>query len=513
MTRPHLFQLVRRAATINPQGPAICDGDVVTWAEARARIETMAGRLAGAGVQAGDRVAILSANSGRYVEAVFAIPRLGAIAAPLNTRLSLEELATLIRDAGASLLLCDAASLATALDLRAAGAADTILLLGPANSAVGSLDDVAPASPLPPEPGADQVAFLLYTGGSTGRLKGVMHTTSALVANVYQSAEVMGDTRDMRFLYVAPLFHVGALAYVVAMAMHAGANVPLPAFDPQAVLRTIERERITHVALVPTMISRVLQAADFATYDLSSLRRIIYGASPITEALLRRAMAAFPTVEFAQSYGQTETVSICILPPWRHAVDGPLSGKLKSAGAPAVGVDVRIVADDGSDVAVGEIGEIVMTSESVMVGYWNQPEVTADTIRDGWLHTGDMGFMDADGVVTLVDRKKDMIISGGENIYSVEIEDVLARHPAVLEYAVIGLPDTNWGERVHAVVRLRPGAMAEPEELIAHCRAHLSHYKCPRGLTISEVPLPLSGAGKVLKRELRAALAATAKPA
>jgi len=512
MTRPHLHQLVRRAAAINPQGPAISDGGVVTWAQAQAGIETMAARLAGAGVKAGDRVAILSANSGRYVETLFAIPRLGAVAAPLNTRLSLEELAALIQDAGASLLLSDASSLETALALRAAGAADRILLLGPAIRGVDALDDVAPDQ-LPPEPGADEVAFLLYTGGSTGRPKGVMHTSSALVANVYQSADVLGDTRDMRFLYVAPLFHVGALAYTVAMAMHAGVNVPLPAFDPQAVLRAIERERITHVALVPTMISRVLEAPDFATYDLSSLRRIIYGASPITEALLRRAMAAFPDAEFAQSYGQTETVSICILPPWRHALDGPLSGKLKSAGPPAIGVDVRIIADDGSDVAQGEIGEIVMTSDSLMVGYWNQPEVTAETIRNGWLHTGDMGFMDADGIVTLVDRKKDMIISGGENIYSVEVEDVLARHPTVLEYAVVGLPDSNWGERVHAVVRLRPGAEATPEELIAHCRAHLSHYKCPRTLTISDTPLPLSGAGKVLKRELRAALAAAATPA
>ncbi|MBU1375628.1 MAG: AMP-binding protein [Alphaproteobacteria bacterium] len=508
MTRPHLFQLVRRAAAINPRGPAICDDGVATWAETLANIEAMAGRLAGAGVRPGDRVAILAANSGSYIEALFAIPRLGAIAAPLNTRLSLTEIAALIHDAGARLLLADAGSLAAAAELRAEGAVDRVLLLGSAGDGAESLAALT-AAPLPPEPAADEVAFLLYTGGSTGRPKGVMHTSSALIANVHQSADVLGDTRDMRFLYVAPLFHVGALAYTVAMAMHAGANVPLPAFEPQAVLRAMERERITHVALVPTMLSRVLEAPDFERHDLASLRRIIYGASPISEALLRRAMAAFPDAQFAQSYGQTETVSICVLPPWRHVVEGPLAGKLKSAGPPAIGVDVKILADDGSEVGVDEIGEIVMTSDSLMVGYWNQPEITAETLRDGWLHTGDMGFIDQDGVVTLVDRKKDMIISGGENIYSVEVEDVLARHPAVLEYAVVGLPDPHWGERVHAVVRLRDGAAASAEELIEHCRAHLSHYKCPRSVTLAETPLPLSGAGKVLKRELRVTLAAT----
>lgn len=507
MTRPHLFQLVRRAASINAKGPAICENGVITWAEARARMEAMAGRLCAAGVRPGDRVAILSANSGAYVEALFAIPRTGAIAMPLNTRLSLAEVATLVGDARPRTLLTDAANLDTATALRAQGAVEQVLLLGAEAEGVDSVDGLHAAA-LPPEPSGDEVAFLLYTGGSTGRSKGVMHTSSSLIANVHQSVDVLGDTRDMRFLYVAPLFHVGALAYTVVMAVHAGANVPLATFDPAGVLRTVEQGHITHVALVPTMLSRVLEAPGFDRYDLTSLRRIIYGASPITEALLRRALAAFPKAEFAQSYGQTETVTLTVLPPWRHVLDGPLAAKLKSAGAPAIGVDVKVVADDGSELAAGEIGEIIATTDSQMTGYWNQPEATAETLRNGWIYTGDMGFMDEDGIVTLVDRKKDMIICGGENIYSVEVEDVLARHPAVLEYAVIGLPDAQWGERVHAVVRLRDGASASGEELIEHCRAHLSRYKCPRTVTLSETPLPLSGAGKVLKRDLRAILSA-----
>lgn len=363
--------------------------------------------------------------------------------------------------------------------------------------------DETPLGILPPEPSGDEVAFILYTGGSTGRSKGVMHTSATLIANVYQSTELLGDTRGMRFLYVAPLFHVGALAYIVAMAMHAGANVPLGAFDPVLMLETIARCRVTHVAAVPTMLSRVVEAPELTKHDISSWRRVIYGASPISESLLRRAMIALPGAEFAQSYGQTETVTLTILPPARHAIEGPMVGKLKSAGAPALGVDMKVVDDDGYEVPTGELGEIIARCAALMTGYWNRPDATAEAIRHGWIYTGDVGFADAEGFITLVDRKKDMIISGGENISSVEVEDALCRHAAVLECAVIGLADPDWGERVHAVVRLRDGTTATEPELIAHCRTHLAGYKSPRSVTLMENPLPLSGAGKVLKRELR----------
>ena len=459
----------------------------------------MAGRLAALGVREGDRVAILAANSGRYIDALFAIPRLGAIATPLNTRLSIEEMAILVRDADAMLLLADDSFLAMAEALRANGAVPRVQPLNP------SFDDL-PTGDLSGEPSGERTAFILYTGGSTGRSKGVMHSSATLIANAWQSAEIIGDLRDMRFLYIAPLFHVGALAYTAVMAMHGGVHVPLATFDPDQMLRTIARDRVTHLAAVPTMLSRVIETPGFDSHDLSSLRRVIYGASPISDSLLRRAMQALPGAQFAQSYGQTETVTLTILPPEWHALDGDKAGKLKCAGRPTPGVDMKIIDDDGAPVPPVAFGEVVARSASIMPGYWNLPEATADTIRDGWIHTGDIGLLDEDGFLTLVDRKKDMIISGGENISSVEVEDALAAHSAVLECAVIGIADPDWGERVHAVVRLRDGMSVTTDDLIAHCRTRLAGYKCPRTLDIVTAALPLSGAGKVLKRELRADL-------
>lgn len=496
---PHLFQLARRSATIHANAPAIIEGEELrTWAETYGDMEKMAAGLLFRNVSAGDRVGILAANSGAYIRALFAIPRIGAIATPLNTRLVASELAELAEDAGISLLLCDESHWDMGETLLAQGIVASIAKIDSLTVA----QDVA----LPPEPDGDQTAFILYTGGSTGRSKGVMHSCKTLIANAYQSSAVMGDTTDMRFLYVAPLFHVGALAYTVVMALHGGANVPLATFDPVTMLDQIARHRVTHVAAVPTMLGRVIEAPELAQFDISSLRRVIYGASPISESLLLRALSSLPRAEFVQSYGQTETVTLTLLPPARHVIDGPLAGKLKCAGCATPGVDLRVVDDDGVEVPAGVLGEIVARSAAIMPGYWNRPDATADTIRGGWLYTGDIGFLDTEGFVTLVDRKKDMIISGGENISSVEVEDALARHDAILECAVIGIADPDWGERVHAVVRLRDGEAATEDEIIAHCRQVLASYKCPRSVTISAVPLPLSGAGKVLKRELRDAL-------
>ncbi len=507
MPAPHLWELVERAALVNASGEAIIFGDKrTTWRETRNAIEMLATKLVGAGVGRGDRVAILAANSDRFIQALFAIARIGAIAAPINTRLALEEMDALARDAEPCLLLTDATFEKHALTLRAQGAVPNVARLDAVAGEAPSIDSVQGGA-LPPMGDANETVCLLYTGGTTGRPKGVMHNSDSLVMNVFQSADILGSPRDMRFVHVAPLFHIGAIAYTVAVTLHAGTHIPLPAFDPEAVLNTIGANQATHVTLVPTMIARVLDCPNFADKNLSTLRRIVYGASPIPETLLTRAIEALPHVEFGQSYGQTETITITVLPAQRHVMSGPLAGKLKSAGLPAPGATVEVRISDGAIAARGELGEICVRSGSLMSGYWRNAEATAATLRDGFVHTGDIGFMDEDGFVTVVDRLKDMIITGGENVYSVEVEDALFRHPAIAECAVIGLPHSEWGEKVHAVVRLKDGAQASAEDLIAFCRSRIAAFKAPRSISFSTTPLPLSGAGKVLKREIRDALA------
>lgn len=503
---PHLFQAVRRAALLFPDRPAIIEDEQSrNWAETKADIEAMATGLLAMGVQPGDRVGILGGNSAAYIRAVFAIPRIGAIVTPLNTRLTLQELADQSEDVGLSLLLADTQHIGIAQALQEQGAVAQVAALEARYTAV--------SASLPDEPDGETTAFILFTGGSTGRAKGVMHNSRTLFANAYQSAEVMGPLDDLRFLYVPPLFHVGALAYVVVLALHGGTHVPMKAFDPAAMLEMIARERITHFAAVPTMLARIIDETGLEACDLTSLRRVIYGASPISESLLRRAMAALPGAQFVQSYGQTETVTLTLLPPERHVIEGPLAGKLTCAGRATPGVDLQVVDDAGKLVPTGELGEIVARSAAIMQGYWGRPDATGEAIRKGWLHTGDIGFIDEDGFVTVVDRKKDMIISGGENISSVEVESALASHEAVAECAVIGLADPVWGESVHGVVRLREGSEVTENDLIAHCRQRIAPYKCPRAITIFATPLPLSGAGKILKRVLRETLNAKAASA
>jgi long-chain acyl-CoA synthetase len=290
----------------------------------------------------------------------------------------------------------------------------------------------------------------------------------------------------------------------VATAVLAGTNVFIPAFTPAASLEAIERHRVTRMFLAPTMLNMVLNDPAFADFDLSSLRCIIYGASPMPEALVRQAMKALPEVKFVQSYGQTETSPILsILGPERHVLEGPLSGKLRSAGQPIPGVELRIFDKNDQPVSNGTVGEICARGENVMAGYWQLPELTEEALRGGWLHTGDGGYLDDDGFLFIVDRMKDMIVSGGENVYPAEVENALAMHPDVAECAVIGVPDEKWGERVHAIVCLREATVFDESQLIAHCRELIADFKCPRSIEFRDAPLPVSAAGKVLKTELR----------
>jgi long-chain acyl-CoA synthetase len=306
------------------------------------------------------------------------------------------------------------------------------------------------------------------------------------------------------YLHAAPMFHLANGAVMFSLLLSGGANVIIKAFNPEALVVAVEREKVTDVLLVPTMIQMLVDHPALESHDLSSLTRVVYGASPISEALLDRAMAALPEAQFCQAYGMTELSPCATILHWKeHIGEGRAKGRHRAAGRATLGCEVRIVDPDDQPVARGVVGEIAARGDNVMMGYWEHPEETARALSGGWMHTGDGGYMDEDGFVYVVDRVKDMIISGGKNVYSIEVENVVAQHPAVAQCAVVGVPSDEWGEQVHAVVVRKPDAQVSGQEIIAFCKERIAGYKCPRSVDVGDVPLPMSGAGKILKRELR----------
>ncbi|GHE61002.1 fatty-acid--CoA ligase [Camelimonas fluminis] len=500
---------LRKFLDDNPQGIATIFGDRQrTWAEIGDRVQRFAGALHGLGVKHDDRVAVMSQNNDKYFEIYLAVAWAGAVVVPLNVRWSQAENEDALRDCRASLLLADDAFAVMAQSLSAAIGNLPLVYMGEQSAPEGFADYeqlIANATPVDDamRQGAD-LAGIFYTGGTTGRSKGVMLSHHNLMLNAVNSlsANLMGQ--GSRYIHVAPMFHLGNGGVMYANMLLGGSNVMLPVFTPGAVAAAIDRHRVTHMMLVPTMIQMLVDSPDIDGYDLSSLEQIIYGASPISEALLDRAMQRLPGVRFVQAYGMTELSPMAtLLRPEDHLGENRAKGRHRSAGRTVATCELRIVDENNNPLPRGEVGEIIVRGDTVMMGYWERPVETAAAIVDGWMHTGDGGYMDADGYVYVVDRIKDMIISGGENVYSVEVENVLAQHPAVAQCAVIGIPSERWGEQVHAVVVLRPGAEASPEDLMAFCRDRIAGYKCPRSVDLSAEPLPLSGAGKILKRTLR----------
>src|SRR5581483_4719590 len=348
------------------------------------------------------------------------------------------------------------------------------------------------------------LAGIFYTGGTTGRSKGVMLSHGNLMVNALNALGEGLFQSSAIYLHAAPMFHLANGAAMYSLLLSGGSNVMIQGFTPEGVMAAIQSERVTDALLVPTMIQMLVDHPAIGSYDLSSLKHVIYGASPISDAVLGRAMAALPNVEFTQAYGMTELAPIATLLHWKeHIGEGRAKGRHRAAGRATLGCEVRIVNADDQPVPNGTVGEIVVRGENVMMGYWERPEETAKAIIHGWMHTGDGGYMDEHGFIYVVDRVKDMIISGGENIYSVEVENAISQHPAVAQCAVIGIPDDRWGELVHAVVVTKPGAQLTAGELIEFCKTLIAGYKCPRSVEISPTALPLSGAGKVLKRDLR----------
>jgi acyl-CoA synthetase (AMP-forming)/AMP-acid ligase II len=499
---------LQRAVRQTPDLPATIFGDRVrTWAESADRVARFASALRALGVASGDRVGILSHNSDVYHEFLLAVPWADAVVVPANTRWSPAEIAFSLVDSDTAVLLVDEAFAPMVPRLRAeAPVLRTVLYAGPGPAPEGLLDLeelIAGHDPVPDvRRGGDSLAGIYYTGGTTGQPKGVMLShanllTSALGSVASGAFLVPGG----RYLHVAPMFHLADGAGGAARTALGGTHVIVPGFTPAGVADTIERHRVTDVLLVPTMVQLLVDSPDAADADLSSLRNLLYGASPISEAVLERAAKRMPTVDFTQAYGMTELSPVAtLLGPADHQVPR----LRRSAGRSAPHSEVRIVDEADRELPNGSIGEIVSRGGHVMLGYWNRPEETAAALRGGWMHTGDGGYLDDEGYLFVVDRIKDMIVSGGENVYSVEVENALAKHPAVASCAVIGVPDEEWGERVHAVVVLAPGSAALTGEVLrAHVKEHIAGYKAPRTVEFVDA-LPLSGAGKVLKRELRA---------
>jgi long-chain acyl-CoA synthetase len=500
---------LRRVLQINPRGVStICGERRRNWRETGERVARLASGLRGLGGAPGERIAILSLNSDRYLEVYLATAWAGAVVVPLNIRWSAAENEDALRDCRAKILLFDKtfAPIARAL---AAALPDLVLVYAddgePPERALAYEELLARSAPIPDamRQGAD-LAGVFYTGGTTGRSKGVMLSHANLMANAFNSLADRPVAGEAIYLHAAPMFHLANAGAMYTVMLRGGANAMIPFFTPDGALAIIEKARVTDTVLVPTMIQMLVDHPKFGAYDVSSLARVTYGASPISEALLRRAMAALPNSQFMQGYGMTELSPAATFLGWdQHTGEGLAKGRLRSAGRAAYGCEVRIVDPVDQPVAPGIVGEIVVRGDNVMMGYWERPEETAKAIVEGWMHTGDSGYMDEDGYVYIVDRLKDMIVTGGENVYSIEVENALAQHPAVAQCAVFGIPDEEWGEQVHAAVTLRNGAEATPEELIDFARARIAHYKAPRSVEVRAEPLPLSGAGKILKRELR----------
>lgn len=487
----HTFQdPLHRARHTHADAIALVCGDVhQDFASTIDRCRRLGAGLRRLGLGKGDRVAIVARNCHRYVEAYLAIPAAGMVIVPLNSRHTDRELTYAAKDAGARVLLTD----------RPVSDLDVVF-----EHVIRFQDDYERLLDAEPEGFPTGVvetdlAGLFYTGGTTGAAKGVMLTHRNLIANTWSLFTWSRLSPEDRWLVVAPLFHAAGSLAVLGSVWLGTTQVILPAFDPVEVLDTIGREAISATLLVPTMLAATTDEQLARPRNVSSLRLLSHGASPVTSATLRRAHEAFPAAELLHLYGATETAPIATaLPNEQLLLDSPVG---RSCGTPVVGVDVSVIGADGAAVAVGEIGEVVVRGANVMAGYWGRPEETDAVLCEGWYRTGDVGHFDDAGHLYLVDRAKDMIVSGGENVYSTEVEDALAAHPAVAEVAVIGVPHERWGEAVHAVVVLRE--RVDVSELLAHCAALIAGYKVPKRIEVRNEPLPKSGAGKVLKRELR----------
>lgn len=507
-----LTQAVRRAVAIKRTDTAVIDGpERFTWEQFADRVSRLAAAFIALGLKPGGRVVLLALNSHRSLECFYAAMQAGGVIVPLNHRLGVDEILAQTNDCAPQIVILgpEFASMHEALLVTADGTKREMVYCD---------RDAAPegfhgyeqlvANNQPIEDAGrqgDDLACLLYTSGTTSAAKGVMLSHANFCANTANVVAELGMGEDTVHLHHGPLFHVASAARLFSTTHVAGTHVFLPRFVAREVIAEIARTSVTHATFVPTMFRMMLDEPSLSQTDLRSLRYVSYGSAAMPEPLLREFMAALPSVRMLQSYGMTELSPVVTILGWRdHLPDAAASGRLRSAGRPAMLAEVAIIDPDDRPLPAGSHGEIVARGPMVMQGYWNRSDLTAEALRGGWMHTGDVGYFDDNGYLYVVDRLKDMIITGGENVWSQEVENALASHPAVSLCAVIGKPDTFWGETVHAIVNLRDNMAVTEAELIAHCRNLIAHYKCPRSVDVRDEPLPLSGANKVLKSELRA---------
>lgn len=513
----NLGLFLTRRALLEPEKTAVIDPacQPVTFQQLDARTNRLAHGLIRLGVEPGDRVGLLLANGVEFLECFFALAKIGAIVAPINFRLAPPEIEYIIEDCGLRTLIYGAefASLLEAVIPRVAvreficvGGSDAQGRQGMISydALLAESPSAEPDQPLAHARGTvpnirgagDDPLLIMYTSGTTGRPKGAVMTHRHLF---WASASLMFtlDYRpEDRILLALPLYHIGALIQAVFHVHKGLTSVLMRSFDPVKMLETIERERVTIFLAVAPMLQAMLPALEGQSCDLSSLRWVMAGAAPVPVSLIHAYLRL--GVRIQQVYGTTENIG-------PGAIIGPekAAEKVGSAGLPFFHLDLKLVAESGNPVKAGEVGEILLRGPHVINEYWNNPDATAETIRDGWLHTGDLGRQDEDGYLTIVDRKKDMIISGGENIYPAEVESVLCAHPKIAEVAVIGQPDEKWGESPCAVVVVKPGQSLTAGEVIDFCQGRLARYKIPKRAVFSDAPLPRGATGKVLKPVLR----------
>jgi acyl-CoA synthetase (AMP-forming)/AMP-acid ligase II len=457
------------------------------------------------GVQPTDRVGVLSLNSARYEELYHATLLGAAVVNPLNLRFAPRELVHALSDSATKVVFADA-TFAPLLDsIREAAGLECVVLMGDGDvphdaSYEGIL--AAGEEVVPPEPDEDAPTMLMYTGGTTGLPKGVLLDQRAVMLTLYHIQMLLRIEPDDVYLAQVPMFHAASMGAIIAAPIAGGRLVTVPFFEPEAVMAATETYRASNTIMVPTMLAMTFAHPAYAKERLATYARLTYGASPMPRPVLDRLRRDLPHLRLYQGYGMTESAALvsCLLPE-DHDRDDAVLG---SAGRPVPGVTVTIQDDEGTVLPQRSVGEVCVRGGNLMREYWRRPEETAQAFRGGWYHSGDAGYLDEEGYLYLVDRVKDMIVTGGENVYSTEVEQAVAAHPAVAQVAVIGVPDDVWGEAVHAVVVLRPDAGVGEQELIEHTRGLIAGYKVPKSIEFRAEALPLSGAMKVLKRELRA---------
>jgi long-chain acyl-CoA synthetase len=476
-----------RALRYYPDSVALgSDARRSTFRQLHDRVAGLAAALSGHGFERGDRLALLLPNEPEYLELVYACSWVGIIAVPVNARSSVVEIDRVLADASPRGIIRHSSLPAPTADAPWQWVLDQ-----------ESLDTAGTSGPDPiydPE----AVLALIYTSGTTGRPKGVTLTHANILADIDHVNYWMPHREGGVHLHAAPIFHILDFPFIFAAPAFGICQITIPKFSPASFCETVSRERVSRTALVPTMINLLTEFPKLNQFDLTSLETLAYGGSPMAPELIRRTREVLPHVKLVQGYGLSETGFLTGLQDHEHT-----QTRLMSCGRTCPGIDMRVADESGREVEAGQRGELVVRGANVMRGYWNNPEETTRAFQNGMFRTGDVGYRDAEGYFYILDRLKDMIVTGGENVYSGEVEAVIYQHPAVLEAAVFGIPDPQWGELVAASILRKPGQALGADELIIHCRRFLSNYKVPRRIEFSEFELPKSGSGKILKRTLR----------